>query len=190
MRENQSMTILPRRLALLVLLLAVPAVVLALACSDDGDATPTTAPTGEPTASSTASPTGEPTATPAHTATADPEAIVFTWTREGGIAGFCDGLALTAGHQATIGTCEDPAPSISDPVFMPNDAIREFEAWRDQLASFEVEWADEDAVADGMTIRVTFVGRGSATADEDTRREIAEFAAVLYRELREAQPSA
>lgn len=71
---------------------------------------------------------------------------------------------------------------------MPTDAIVAFEAWRDDLGSFEVEWDDGDAVADGMTITLSFVGRGTVVADEDTRRAIAEFAASLYTELKASQP--
>jgi len=162
----------------LLVLASVLATVLATACTDD-DEDPATA-----TATATASPSLEPTAS----STADPDTIVLSWTREGGIAGFCDGLRLTAGHRAILGTCEDPPMDSPDGDIVPNEAIIEFETWRDEFESFEVEWSDDDATADGMTINLSFEGRGNRPAAEDIRRAIADFAGRLHADLVAAQP--
>jgi hypothetical protein len=148
----------------------------------------TAQPSGEPTVEPTAKPTAEPT--PVATVTADPESVVLGWTRSGGIAGFCDGLLLTAGHMVTLGTCEDPGAGAADADFAPDEAIREFAEWREQYQSFEVEWADGPEIADGMTVRLSFVGRGSAVADEEVRLAIAEFASRLFFEVSSARPRA
>lgn len=122
------------------------------------------------------------------TSTVDPDAIVLSWTREGGIAGFCDGLTLTAGHLADLGTCEDTGLARPDGDLMPTEAIREFEAWRGEFASFEVEWADGSEIADGMTVRLSFIGRGTQVADEDTQRLISDFASRLFFEIAASGP--
>ncbi|MDA0352494.1 MAG: hypothetical protein O3A10_09840 [Chloroflexi bacterium] len=158
-------------------LLAALAVLVLLGLSACSSAAPEAA-------TATATPAdGEPTAAPV-----DPDAVVLRWTREGGIAGFCDGLLLTAGHRATLGSCENLPEQAPDGDFAPNDAIREFEHWRSEFASFEIEWGDDDAVADGMTVRLNFVGRGSTVADEDVQRAIAEFASRLYTTIGASKP--
>lgn len=158
-------------------------VALLAACGNEGD-----------TPSPTSSRTPEPTRTPVATTTVDPTAVVLSWTRAGGIAGFCDGLLLTAGHRVTLGTCEDPPMSSPDGDLASNASIVEFETWRETFASFEVEWDDGPDVADGMAIGLSFVGRGSDIATEDEQREIADFAARLFTEtasagLRAAAPA-
>ncbi len=168
----------PHRTLLLAAILG-NGVILGIACTD-----------AAPSASSTLEP--PPAATPPvePTPPVDSETIVLRWTREGGVAGFCDGLLLSAGHLASLGTCEQPGGAFPAGELMPDPAIREFERWRGAFASFEVEWADDEAVADGMTIRLSFAGRGTEDADEDTRRLIAEFAARLFAEFIAAQPRA
>ena len=112
---------------------------------------------------------------------------MLRWSREGGIAGFCDGLELTAGHLVMLGTCEDPGGA-GDAAISSDALILEFAEWREEFASFEVEWADGPQIADGMTVRLTFVGRGERVADEETQRAIAEFAGRLFAEVSAARP--
>ena len=135
--------------------------------------------------------TDTPSPTPAEPATTvDADAVVLSWTREGGIAGFCDGLRLTAGHLVSRSRCDDPPMGQPAGDLAPSSFIREFEAWRTRFASFEVEWGDGDAVADGMTVRLSFLGRGSQIADDETQRAIADFAGRLFSEIGAVQPRA
>lgn len=166
------------RLSLLAAVFLLTAV--AAACSAD-DGRPLT---------STPVRTTEPSATPIPTPITDPDAVVLSWTRAGGIAGFCDGLQLTAGHRVTLGTCDDPPMSHDDGKIAPNASIIAFETWRSDFASFEVEWDDGPDVADGMAIHLSFVGRGTRVATENDRREIASFAGQLFSDISAAQPRA
>lgn len=159
---------MPLRLAATTLLLALLA-----ACGSDGGASTTPSPTPRSDLPRTATP--EPTAV-------DPSAIVLSWTRAGGIAGLCDGLLMTAGHRAILGTCEQPPSPTASGDLAPGESIIEFERWRSTYASFEVEWDDGPDVADGMRIELAFVGRGTEPAGEDVQRQIADFAARLYAE--------
>ena len=150
------------------------AAMLAVACSD-GDSDPAT-----PTATATSEPT-------AATATADPGRIILKWTREGGIAGFCDGMTVSANHQASLGTCTDPAADVSDQL-LPVDWIGPLERWRDRVASFESIFTDPPNQSDRMTVTIRFEGRGTATASEAEQRELAELATELFNALRQVQP--
>ena len=112
---------------------------------------------------------------------------MLEWRREGGIAGFCDGMTVTANHRASLGTCEDPRAEVTGRV-LPVDWIGQLEGWRDRVASFELREANEPGTADGMEVTLRFEGRGTSEASEAERQEIARFAAELFVVLRAVQP--
>ena len=146
------------------------AAMLAMACTGD-DETPT----------STA------TATATTTADTDGDRVVLEWRREGGIAGFCDGMTVMANHRASLGTCDDPSSEVKSQ-FLPADFIGRLEVWRDRVASFEYTRADPPNQSDRMTVTLRFEGRGTSEASEAEQQEIANFAAELFVALRQAQP--
>ena len=124
-------------------------------------------------------PTATPTTAPAVTVTGDPSLIVLTWTRTGGIAGFCDGMTVTAGHRATLGTCEDPgADQVT--VFLSAEWIERVDEWRDRVGPFEYQHEDPPGQSDRMTVTVQFQGWRAPGASEAEQQEIASFAAELF----------
>jgi hypothetical protein len=165
------------RRAIVILALSV---VLA-ACSGGGDS-------GDPTASSTVQPTANrgPSVTATATVSPDGERVVLEWRREGGIAGFCDGMTVAANHRATLGTCEDPRAAVIGQL-LPMDWIGQVEGWRDRFASFEWEQANLAGTADGMTVTLRLEGRGTSEASEAEQREMAKLAAELFVVLQREQ---
>jgi hypothetical protein len=150
---------------------------LAAACTGGEGETPTS------TVTSTATATEQ----PSETATANPDRVVLEWTREAGIAGFCDGMRVTANHRASLGTCEDPGSEVASQ-FVPVDWIGRLEEWRGRVASFELRQANPPGTADGMEVTLRFEGQGTSEASEAERLEIANFSAELFVALRSAQP--
>jgi len=124
---------------------------------------------------------------PGDTATPDPERVVLEWTRTGGVAGFCDGMTVTANHQATLGTCEDPGANLVT-IFLPVDWIDRLERWRDLVASFDRTWEDPPNQSDRMTITLRLQGRGTTAPSEEEQQQIALFAAELHAALRQLNP--
>ena len=128
-------------------------------------------------------PTATPTTAPAVTVTGDPDLIVLTWTRTGGIAGFCDGMTVTAGHRATLGTCEDPgADQVT--VFLSAEWIERVDEWRDRVGPFEYRHEDPPGQSDRMTVTVQFQSWRAPGASEAEQQEIANFAAELFAAIR------
>jgi hypothetical protein len=105
--------------------------------------------------------------------------VALVWSREGGIAGFCDGLAVSMTGWAVPSTCRGETPANLLSYRMNADELEKLYAWTDALESFEYEQAD-NASADAMTTRVVFTGEGSQPADEAQREEIFQFAAELF----------
>lgn len=132
-------------------------------------------------------PPATPTTAPAVTVTGDPSLIVLTWTRTGGIAGFCDGMTVSAGHRVTLGTCEDPgAEQVT--VFLSAEWVERVEEWRDRVGPFEYRQEDPAGQSDRMTVTVQFQGRRAPGASEAEQQEIASFAAELFTALQSTQP--
>ena len=99
----------------------------------------------------------------------------LVWHREGGIAGFCDDLTVDVDGSYTAETCKEQAVMSA----LTAEEQSRLDEWIGQLQSFEVTQTDP-AVADAMTIKVTFVGQGTGQASEAQRQAIQAFAAEVY----------
>lgn len=101
------------------------------------------------------------------------------WRRVGGIAGFCD-LVIVDALGATVSTCRTEPPEIRANLTLTAAQAKQVQSWLDALAPFEHEQSD-GAVADGMTITLTFAGQGTA---QPTADDIAAMEALVMELLR------
>lgn len=110
--------------------------------------------------------------------------LALDWHREGGIAGFCDEVAVYLTGDYLVNNCKNPAPT---PVVTPEPALpprlspeqlEQLYAWVDTLAPFKYDYSDP-AVSDAMTTRFTFNGQGEQEATEDDIQVINAFASGL-----------
>ncbi|HUF40006.1 MAG TPA: hypothetical protein VMN57_15895 [Anaerolineales bacterium] len=122
------------------------------------------------------------TQTPAEATPLPPDAVVLTWSRVGGIAGFCDLLTITADGAATATTCQAaflPAPKLLAPADWA-----QLQAWLEAIGPYSDTMTD-GAVADSMTTTLDFYGRGPGEAGEMEMQSLLDFAARIYAELYE-----
>lgn len=118
----------------------------------------------------------------------DADELILSWHREGGIAGFCDDLLIYRSGVMTGSTCQViPAADLGQQELSP-DHLRQLNEWMATLQSFEMEQSD-GAVADSMTIRLTFVGQGDRAATDEEKQAISAFASQLYGQLKAAPTS-
>lgn len=101
------------------------------------------------------------------------------WHREGGIAGFCDDLTISLSGWAEPSTCKGGQVKSKQPYRLSADDLEKIYAWIDRFENFEYEQKDA-ATADSMTIKMVFIGSGSAQAAPAQQEEIAAFAASVY----------
>lgn len=105
--------------------------------------------------------------------------LAFSWHREGGIAGFCDDLAVYVTGEALASSCKGSQPQDLGRVRLTADQLDQLYRWVDSLAAFE--WAHTDkAVADSMTLRLVFSGTGQEEASDEARQAILDFASQVY----------
>ena len=113
-------------------------------------------------------------------------AQALTWHREGGIAGFCDDLMVDQTGMAVAMSCKSGLPQEVGRATLNAEPAQQFQTWLASLSSFEAKQTDQ-ATADAMTIRLSFNGRGGATASDADKQAIEEFATELYAQISQGQ---
>jgi hypothetical protein len=108
--------------------------------------------------------------------------LAFAWHREGGIAGFCDDLAVYATGEVYASSCAGEQAQDLGSRQLTAEELDQVYVWIDSLQPFEIDETDP-AVADAMTIRLVFSGIGQNEPTETERQAILDFAAELYAEF-------
>jgi hypothetical protein len=110
----------------------------------------------------------------------------FGWKREGGIAGFCDEIAIDASGHAVLRSCK-PAGAAPSWKRLTTDELTKFYGWLDRFGSAEAEVKDP-ATADAMTTNFVFSGRGAEKTAETDTSAMMQFAGELLQQWAEATP--
>ena len=108
-----------------------------------------------------------------------PDDVVFTWHREGGLAGFCDELRVSATGEAIASNCQRAVSyEVGRQTLLP-DEMKQLQAW---LASYlPVNQTFKDAaVADGLTQTLAMAGQGSTNASPETQQAMLAWANAVY----------
>ena len=101
---------------------------------------------------------------------------VFSWSREGGIAGFCDAVTISLGGWVYVSNCKDSGPT----VFRLNEEqLKALYEWNDAYAPFTLDQSDPVGVADGMKIALAFNGEGQKRATKSEQEAMAAFIGEL-----------
>jgi len=121
--------------------------------------------------------------------------LALDWHREGGIAGFCDGVTVYLTGDYYVSNCKTPTPTPAPtpapslPQHLDPDELAQLYTWYDTLETFDYDHSDP-ATADAMTIRFTFAGRGKQPASEQDIQAINDFASSLLVQAAASPPAA
>lgn len=111
---------------------------------------------------------------------ADPlNGLAMTWRREGGIAGFCDELAVYRSGQAPAVSCRTSPASDVGARWLSSPQLGQLFGWFDGLASFQFAQKDP-ATADAMSVDLSFNGAGQATALAAEQQAMLDYAGNLF----------
>jgi hypothetical protein len=105
--------------------------------------------------------------------------LVLAWNREGGIAGFCDIVAVKIGGDSLVSSCRDEPNRLVSRLSLTSEQLSTLYNWVDWYKSFESVKKDE-AKADGLTIRIVFTGNGLREAGPEEIEAFHRFASGLY----------
>lgn len=116
-----------------------------------------------------------------------PATLVMTWSREGGIAGFCDQLTVFLSGEVYGNQCKSqPNGTMGTLAALLTPAERtEFQGWIAEYGSVTIDASDPKGVADGMTLILSLYGNGSAKPLKDVETELFTWAQELFQKLYE-----
>jgi hypothetical protein len=107
--------------------------------------------------------------------------LAFGWHRQGGIAGFCDDLAVYRTGVVMPSSCRPGSNPIPE-AWLTSGELGQLYTWIDDYKPFEWMEADQ-ATADSMQVHLVFYGSGQNDASAAEQQAIAEFASALQARL-------
>ena len=114
-----------------------------------------------------------------------PATLVLTWTREGGIAGFCDSLTVFLSGEIYGNQCKSQ-PNGTMGTFANLLSVTErdqFNAWFKELGQINLDASDPAGVSDRMEVKLAFYGNGSGTLGKTDQQDLLLWVQNLYQKL-------
>jgi hypothetical protein len=106
--------------------------------------------------------------------------VVLTWRREGGIAGFCDEMSVSANGEVRARSCK-PGGGSRTGMLSKEDLVR-LDQWRMSFDSVGIETRDSP-VTDAMTVTLTLKGNGTGKPTDEERQDILGWAQDVYDQI-------
>jgi hypothetical protein len=114
-----------------------------------------------------------------------PATLALTWTREGGIAGFCDRLVVFLSGEIYTTNCKsqpvEAAGTFAE--FLSAREATQFNNWFLKFGEVNLDVSDPKGVADGMTNTLNFHGDGNGKPSTTDQQSLFEWAQSLYSKL-------
>jgi hypothetical protein len=101
--------------------------------------------------------------------------IVLTWSRNGGIAGFCDEIKIHASGLVVVTSCKTALRSFQLTTVQQNLLT----GWLSKFGPLDYSYSDPNAVADGMSTALTLAGTGDAKPSEVELSTLLQFASGI-----------
>ena len=114
-----------------------------------------------------------------------PATLALTWTREGGIAGFCDRLAVYLSGEVYASNCRSQPNETSGSmaVLVSAAQIKEFNAWYLEFGKTALDVSDPTGVSDRMENTLVFYGSGSGRPGKADEQTLFDWANELFQKL-------
>lgn len=114
-----------------------------------------------------------------------PATVLITWTREGGIAGFCDHLTVYLSGEVQKTSCKGDEAIVESLAGVLSEAeISTLNEWAESYGNVSIDASDPKGVADRMVVTLEFTGLGTQqTVSGANEQDLLEFAQSLYQDL-------
>ena len=115
-----------------------------------------------------------------------PATLALTWSREGGIAGFCDSLTVFLSGEVYGNQCRSQPNGAMDTLstLLSDDERALFNDWVAQFGQINADASDPEGVSDRMVVLFSFYGLGTQNSiSSPESQELLQFAQLLYQEL-------
>jgi hypothetical protein len=114
-----------------------------------------------------------------------PATVALTWSRSGGIAGFCDSLTIYLSGEVQSSNCKKSdviEKSISE--LLSPEEIATMNEWISTYGEISIDASDPKGAADAMSVKLTMYGTGTEqTIDQASQQVLLTFVQDLYQDL-------
>ena len=114
-----------------------------------------------------------------------PATLALTWTREGGIAGFCDSMTVFLSGEVYGNQCRS-APNGAMGTFtdlLSKTEREKFNDWIKEFGKVDLDASDPKGVSDRMEVTLSFYGNGKGTLTKPDEQELLLWAQKLFQKL-------
>ncbi|NWG33167.1 MAG: hypothetical protein HXY42_01885 [Chloroflexi bacterium] len=116
-----------------------------------------------------------------------PATLALTWSRDGGIAGFCDRLTVFRSGEVYGNSCKSQTGGTMGTFssLLSDEEIAQLQGWLEEYGSVSIEASDPLGVSDRMTLSLNLYGNGSAKPLKAEEDRLFDWAQTLYQKLYE-----
>jgi hypothetical protein len=114
-----------------------------------------------------------------------PATVALTWSRSGGIAGFCDSLTIYLSGEVQASNCKsgDMVEKSLSEVLSPQE-IATMNQWISKYGTITIDASDPKGAADAMSVKVTMNGTGTGQSmDKASQQLLLTFTQDLYQKV-------
>ena len=114
-----------------------------------------------------------------------PATLALTWTRNGGIAGFCDSLTVFLSGEVYGSQCKPQSNGNMGTFanFLSADERGQFNTWVKEFGQANLDASDPKGVSDRMEVTLVFYGTGSGALKKPDEKELFLLAQTLFQKL-------
>jgi hypothetical protein len=114
-----------------------------------------------------------------------PATVLMTWTREGGIAGFCDHLIVYLSGEVHKTSCKSEQPVEESLTAVLSEAeLETLNEWIESYGNVNIDASDPQGVSDRMVVTLELMGLGDQeTVSAANEQELLDFAQALHQGL-------
>ena len=114
-----------------------------------------------------------------------PATPALTWTRNGGIAGFCDSLTVFLSGEVYANQCKSQ-PNGAMGTFaslLSADEREQFNGWMNEFGQVSVDASDPKGVSDRMSVTLAFYGNGKGKLAKADEQALLLWAQTIFQKL-------
>jgi hypothetical protein len=114
-----------------------------------------------------------------------PATLALTWSREGGIAGFCDSLTVFLSGEIYGNQCKSQPDGTMGTFTATLSAgeRQQFETWVKELGQVNLDASDPEGVSDRMVVKVEFYGAGKGSLSQTNEQALLNWAQAVHQKL-------
>ena len=102
-----------------------------------------------------------------------PASVALTWSRNGGIAGFCDSLTIYLSGEVQSSNCKNTEVAVKSlSELLSPDEIATMNEWISKYGKVEIDASDPAGAADAMKVKLTLYGTGTEQMTNEALQQV------------------